>query len=104
MVGNLTKFPLASGSNRFHVIPGDEKIVSYICSGGMLYRNANYAYSPSCPAPTAGTTPLIASEATCNFVYSTADVRNGLVQMSMTFSKSGEAVSIYNEVHVNNTP
>jgi MSHA biogenesis protein MshO len=104
MVGNPTKFPLASGSNRFHIIPGDEKIVSYICSSGKLYRNSNYAYSPSCPAPTVGTTPLIATEASCNFVYTTPDVRNGLVQMSMTFSNSGETVSIYHEVHVNNTP
>ena len=104
MVGNVTKFPLTSGSNRFHVIPGDEKIVSYICSGGKLYRNANYAYSPSCPAPSATTTPVIAAEATCNFAYSAADIRNGLVQLSLTFSSLGESVSIYHEVHVNNTP
>ncbi|HNV59018.1 MAG TPA: type II secretion system protein [Rhodoferax sp.] len=104
MVGNVTKFPLTSGSNRFHVIPGDEKIVSYICSGGKLYRNANYAYSPSCPAPSATTTPVIATEATCNFAYSAADIRNGLVQLSLTFSSLGESVSIYHEVHVNNTP
>ncbi|NDP40914.1 MAG: type II secretion system protein [Rhodoferax sp.] len=104
MLSNTTKFPLASGSNRFHVIPGDEKIVSYLCSGGKLYRNANYAYSPSCPAPTVGTTPLIANEATCNFSYSAADIRNGLVQLQLTFTNSGETVSIYHEVHVNNTP
>jgi len=104
MAGNTTVFPLASGGNRFHVIPGDEKIVSYRCSGGTLYRQANYAYSPSCPAPTAGTTPIVANEATCSFAYSAADIRNGLVQLSMTFGNSGETVSIYHEVHVNNTP
>lgn len=104
LAGNTTRFPLESGSKRFHVIPGDEKIVSYICSGGKLYRNANYAYSPSCPAPTAGTTPIIANVATCNFAYSTADIRNALVQLDLTFSNSGETVSIYHEVHVNNTP
>lgn len=98
------RFPLASGSNRFHVIPGDETIVSYMCSGGRLYRNAGYAYSSSCPTPTAGTTPVIATEATCNFAYSAADIRNALVQLSLTFSNSGESVSIYHEVHVNNTP
>lgn len=98
------RFPLASGSNRFHVIPGDETIVSYMCSGGRLYRNAGYAYSSSCPTPTAGTTPIIATEATCNFAYSAADIRNALVQLSLTFTNSGESVSIYHEVHVNNTP
>lgn len=104
MTGNTTIFPLESASNRFHVIPYDEKIVSYQCSGGRLYRNADYAYSPSCPAPTAGTTPIIATEATCDFAYSTADIRNALVQLSLTFSNSGESTSIYHEVHVNNTP
>lgn len=104
MTGNATRFPLESPGNRFHVIPGDEKIVSYICSGGSLYRNADYAYSPSCPAPTAGTTPVIATGATCNFAYSTADIRNGLVQLSLTFTSSGETASIYHEVHVDNTP
>ncbi|MFZ2307809.1 MAG: type II secretion system protein [Rhodoferax sp.] len=99
-----TRFPLASGANRFHVIPGDETIVSYMCAGGRLFRNAGYAYSPSCPTPTAGTTPIIATEATCNFAYSAADIRNALVQLSLTFTNSGESVSIYHEVHVNNTP
>lgn len=100
------KFPLASASSRFHVIPGDERIVSYICSGGKLYRNSNYAYTTSCPAPTAGTTPVIANEATCAFNYDSADIRNGLVQLNLTFSNAtaGETTSVYHEVHVNNTP
>ncbi len=104
MAGNTTKFLLPSGSNRFHVIPWNEKIVSYICSGGTLYRNAaNYPYSSSCPAPTS-TTPIIANGATCNFSYDPQDIRNALVQLKMTFTSAGEAVNIYHEVHVNNTP
>jgi MSHA biogenesis protein MshO len=100
-----TKFPLPSGSNRFHVIPGAEKVVSYICSGNKLYRNANYAYSSSCPAPT-GTTPVIATNVgSCNFVYNGSDLqRNGLVQMTISFTNSGETVTQYHEIHVNNTP
>ena len=98
------QFPLESPGRRFHVIPGDEKVVSYICSGGKLYRNANYAYASSCIPPTPGTTPVIASEASCSFAYDAADIRNGLVKLSLTFSSAGESVSIYNEVHVNNTP
>jgi MSHA biogenesis protein MshO len=104
MTGNTTQFPLESASNRFHTIPRDEKIVSYQCSAGRLYRNADYAYSPSCPAPTVGTTPLIASAATCDFAYSTADFRNALVKLSLTFSSAVESVSVYHEIHVNNTP
>ena len=106
LAGNTTTFPLASGGNRFHVIPGDEKVVSYICSGTTLYRNSNYAYTTSCPAPTPGTTPVIATEAACKFAYDTQDIRNALVQITLTFSNagSGESVDIYHEVHVNNTP
>lgn len=99
-------FPLESGGNRFHVIPGNEKIVSFICSGGKLYRNANYAYSPSCPAPTLNVTPVLATGVTCNFAYDPNQQRNALVAMSLTFtdSTSGESVSLYHEVHVDNTP
>ena len=98
------QFPLESPSRRFHVIPNEERVVSYICSGGRLYRNANYGYATSCPAPTVGTTPIIAGEATCNFAYDATDMRNGLAKLSLTFSSAGESVSIYHEVHVNNTP
>jgi MSHA biogenesis protein MshO len=104
LTGNTTVFPLESASNRFHVVPRDEKVVSYHCSGGRLYRSADYAYSSSCPAPVAGTTPVIATGATCNFAYSTADIRNALVQLSLSFSDAGETASIYHEVHVDNTP
>lgn len=98
------QFPLESPTRRFQVIPNDERIVSYMCSGGRLYRNANYAYAPSCPTPIAGTTPTIAMAAICDFAYQTHDERNGLVKLSLTFSNAGESVSIYHEVHVNNTP
>ncbi len=98
------QFPLESPTRRFHAIPVEEKVVSYICSGTRLYRNTNYGYAASCPAPTAGTTPVIANEATCNFAYDNSDIRNGLVKLSLTFSSAGESVSIYHEVHVNNTP
>lgn len=96
------KFPLASGSGRFHVIPGTEKIVSYVCSGGNLYRNSNYAYTNSCP--TAGG-DLLASGVACNFVYNGSDLqRNAMVQIMLDLSSSGETVSLYHQVNVNNTP
>ena len=101
------KFPLASGSNRFHVIPVSENVVSYACSGGKLYRFAGYAYSTtsSCQTPSANTPVLANNVASCNFVYNGSDLqRNALVQLSLTLTSSGESVSLYNEVHVNNTP
>lgn len=101
------QFPLASGSQRFQVVPAAEKVVSYVCSAGKLYRFANYAYAAtsSCQTPTS-TTPVLASGlSSCNFVYNGSDLqRNALVQLSLVFSDSGESVSLYHEVHVNNTP
>lgn len=97
------QFPLESGSNRFHIIPGDEKIVSFVCSGNTLYRNTNYAYASSCP--TTGGAVLAKNVSFCNFDYSGSDLqRNALVRMTLKLSDSGETVSLYHEAHVNNTP
>lgn len=100
---NSKLFPEESGSKRFHVIPSDDTVASYICSGGNLYRNANYALATSCPTPSAGT-PLIAKGVTCGFSYTTVSKRNALVQLNLTFTDTGESVNIYHEVHTNNTP
>ena len=96
------RFPLESASNRFYVIPADEKVVSFVCSGGKLYRNSNYAYATSCP--TAGGVVLAQDVISCTFVYSGSDPRNALVQMTLKLSNNGETVALYHEAHVNNTP
>lgn len=108
------KFPLPSGSNRFHVIPGGEQIVSFLCAGGHLWRKANYVYPMSiadatvCSTDTAGggTIALLAQNASCTFVYNGSDLqRNGLVQMTLSLTNaSGESVRLYHEVHVDNSP
>ncbi len=103
---NSKLFPPPSGtsdSKRFHVVPSDDTVASYICSGGNLYRNSNYALSTSCPTPSAGT-PLIAKGVTCNFSYTAVSLRNALVQLTLTLTDSGESVNIYHEIHTNNTP
>jgi len=98
------QFPLASGSNRFHVVPNDEKIIAFVCSGGKLYRSSNHAYANSCP--TTGAAVLADNVASCNFVYNDADLqRNALVQMTMVLTDpQGDSVNLYHEVHVSNTP
>ena len=99
------QFPLASPGNRFHVIPASEKIVSYVCSGGNLLRSANHDFTATCP--TTGTTVSVMAThvGACNFVYNGTDLqRNALVQLNLTFTKDGESVSLYHEVHVDNTP
>lgn len=96
------QFPLASGSQRFHVIPKDEKVVAYVCQGGNLYRTASSTFSSACPT----TGALLARQVVaCNFAYTGADaLRNALVQLNITLTDQGESVSLYQEVHVSNTP
>lgn len=101
------RFPLASSSKRFHVIPSDEKIVSYVCSEGKLYRNSNYDYTNQCPAPPPGT-PIMANHVNyCRFVYNNFELqRNALVQMTigLTDADNNETIKLYHEAHVNNSP
>ena len=99
---NSLQFPIASDSNRFHIIPGNEKIVSYVCRDGNLYRNVNYDYANSCPAMGGS---LIAKGATCTFVYNGSDLqRNALVQIKLKLANGSENISLYHEVHVSNAP
>ena len=96
------QFPMESGGNRFQIIPGNAKIVSYVCRGGNLYRNSNYAYTNSCPASGGD---LIAKDVTCTFVYNGSDLqRNALLQIQLKFANGSENISLYHEVHVSNTP
>lgn len=95
-------FPLASGSNRFHVIPGNEKVVAYVCSGSKLYRTASTTFTSACPT----TGAILANNvSTCSFIYNGSDLqRNALVQLTIKFTDNAETVSLYHEIHVNNTP
>ena len=98
-----TLFPLASGSSRFHVVPGAERVVSYVCSGGNLYRTTSNTFSPtSCLATGA---ILARNVSACSFDYTGSDLqRNALVNMALQLTDSGETVSLQHQVHVNNTP
>lgn len=98
------QFPLESGSKRFHVIPKDEKMVSFVCSGGKLYRNGSNAITTSPSCPTSGGSVLAQDVSSCTFVIDQDQQHNGLVQMTLKISSSGETVSLYHEVHINNTP
>lgn len=103
-------FPLDSGSRRFHVVPGAERMVSYVCSGSSLRRTASAAFTASASCPATG--PIIASNVNCNtaktwFNYSGSDLqRNALVSMGLTINDSSgtESITLQHEVHVSNTP
>ena len=102
------QFPLASGTNRFHVVPGGELMVSYVCSASTLRRTASSAFTAAASCPSTGS--IVASNVDCAgtwFNYTGSDLqRNALVSMvlKLTDSSSGESVSLQHEVHVSNTP
>lgn len=103
---------LASPSNRFQVIPANEKVVAFVCSADTLYRLTRTTLAHICPASgsatVASTDPILArnvSTADCSLDYSGPDLqRNALVSMKIQMTDSGETVNLQHEVHVNNTP
>lgn len=103
------KYPLQSGSNRFHVIASDQRVVSYVCSGGNLYRSVNSSsFANTCATFNSATTPLMSERVSaCSFSYGAPDLaRNALVNISMQLQDASttETVSLQQDVHVNATP
>lgn len=118
--GRATPYPLASGGNRFQVIPATEQVVSYVCTGvgtdasgngsGTLFRLARALplAATACPLATAippGTPVLAQNVSACTFVYNGTDLqRNATLQVSLGLTQANETVGLYHEIHVDNTP
>lgn len=107
------QFPLASGGNRFHVVPSGETFVSYVCSGTSLFRRADTAALASVLANSCSTAgaSVIATNVLCgstSFTYSGFDdlQRNALATMVLSIqdSTASETINLHHEVHVDNTP
>jgi MSHA biogenesis protein MshO len=107
------KFPLESGGNRFHVVASKEQMVSYVCDSGSstLYRVvSDLPLTPDVQCTFAPSSPKIAQKVDCaktSFAITdsgNALNRNALVSMRLTVTDSGETVSLYHEMHVDNTP
>jgi len=97
--------PLESPSKRFFVVPGGEQMVSFVCSGGQLFRTASAARTAAASCSTAGATVLASDVSACTFDYVAADLqRNGLLRINLGLTQSNETVTLYQEVHVNNSP
>lgn len=100
-------------SQRFDVVDGAQRAVTYRCAGtlgtldangngqGQLVRYANYGFNI---AP-AGTPAVLADRVSaCTIDYDLPNQRFGLVGIRLTLTSGSESVSLYNEVHVNNAP
>jgi MSHA biogenesis protein MshO len=105
-------FPIPpSGQQRFFVV---DMPVSYICSGGQLWRYQDYAITAGQPTPAGGANigavapQLLADNiAACDFSYNSgAGTRHGLVTLRITVTDvpTGESVSLLYQTHVSNIP
>lgn len=114
---NRKQLPADSPSHRFQVIPAGEHVVAYVCSGGTLYRyrrtlSAAWGQPADCAAMAAGATAatLVENVSTCSIRYEPpgsgtgATGRFGIVAISLEISQAGEAVKLYHQVRVENTP
>ncbi len=107
---NITnkKFPLPSASRRFHVIAAGEKLVSYVCNGNNLIRTVGSTLSTTTSCATSGS--VIATQVNCSattFNYSGSDLqRNAVITLWLTLqdATATEAITLHQEVHVDNTP
>jgi len=103
--------PLPSPSSRFQVIGWNDKVVRYTCSGGVLTRQSGCSLATPSVCPTAGSviagSAAAEPKAACTIDYtSAASGRSGLlyIQLTLTDTPSGESVSLFQQIHVDNSP
>jgi len=110
------QFPSESPASRFQVVGAAEQMVGFGCVGSTLYRYTHANMSTGgCAAPGAlssGVTANVLAEnvSPCTLIYEPpgsgtgVNSRNGIVSISLGITQSGETVSLYHQVHVDNTP
>lgn len=107
--------PLPSPNGRFQVTPGGVRAVTYACptaaaGAGNLSRYANYGFIAAQPAPPAVAPSLLAvGNATCTVDYSPGVLgRSGLLYVQLTLSAgtgaNTESVTLFQQIHVDNSP
>jgi MSHA biogenesis protein MshO len=100
--------PLPSPNGRFQVVPGAVRAVTFACptgAAGNLTRQWNYGFNAAQAVPAGGSTALLAQNATCVVDYSgNATGRNGLLYIALTLTSGGESVTLFNQIHVDNSP
>jgi MSHA biogenesis protein MshO len=101
--------PLPSPSARFQVVPGGINAVTYACPSavaGNLERFANYGFNAAQAIP-ANASSVLAPGVTCTIDYiAAATGRNGLlyIELTLTDAPSGESVTLFQQIHVDNAP
>ncbi len=103
--------PLPSPSARFQVVDANELVVRYVCNGGVLTRFSGCSLAT--PSVCSGAGDILAGSSTtepkasCSIDYASAATgRNGLLYISLTLTDtpSGESVTLFQQIHVDNAP
>ena len=82
------------------------RAVTYACPtvAGNLTRHWNYGFNAVQAVP-GGSTAILAGNATCVVDYTTAATgRNGLLYISLKLESGGESVTLFQQIHVDNSP
>jgi MSHA biogenesis protein MshO len=102
------QFPFPSPGKRFQVV---DYAVTYVCNppAGELRRYWNYGIvDPQQTPPGAGLNALLASNVVaCSFTYATsgtAQLREGVVSLSLKIQEGNEWIQLFQQVHVSNVP
>lgn len=118
-ITSAVPFPASSelDGHRFEIVPADQMAVTYACLApgvdgngdgtGTLTRYWGYGFNAvqAAPAALVGSSAILADRVSaCNFVYDTSNQRNSLLAVTLTITRSGESVNLYQEIHVNNIP
>ncbi len=100
-----TPFPRSSPYQRFFLV---DEPVSYVCDpvAGTLTRYSGYAISTSQSATPGGSAAIMTRHlSACSFVYHPGTPeRAGLVTMRLQLAEEGEAITLMQQVHVENAP
>lgn len=112
-------------SQRFDVVDGTQQAVTYSCEGvlgaldangdgqGRLVRHWGYGFNPVQVANIVGGSSAILADkvSACTIEYEIPTVpstvlfsRFGLLGVRLTLNRGGESVTLYNEIHVSNSP
>jgi MSHA biogenesis protein MshO len=101
--------PLPSPDARFQIVGQNDRVVRFACTGSQVRRQSNCDFAPD--TTSCGTTAVLAGggdvQATCELDYqATALGRTGTlyVRLILTHTASGESVTLFQQVHVDNAP
>lgn len=101
--------PLPSPTARFQVVAAGDKVVQYTCAGNILTRHSGCTLAT--PSVCGGPARILAGsadekpKAECEIDYtSAANGRNGLLYIKLILTQSGESVTLFQQIHVDNSP